>query len=155
MLRERDQAPQREGSVVGVLDAHVDVRRIPKRFVVVYVAVEVHLARRERAHRDVRQHHRRIGVDREDSGCDPVSGGVQQPGPPVEVVVPDHEDLAPRGLADPGSAGFSRPCPPGSPGVRSPRVPNRIARRAWQFARGKLKPAPRQRPEGHRGGALT
>ena len=91
----------------GVLDVHVDVERLPKRFVVVDMAVQVHPARREHAHRDVCQYHRRIGVDRQHSGGDPVSGGVQEPAPPVEVVVPDHEDLAVWRLADPGSVGFA------------------------------------------------
>ena len=55
-------------------------------------------------HRDVRQHHRRIGVDRQDSGRGLVLGGVHQPGLPIEVVVPDHEQLAARCRPDFGAA---------------------------------------------------
>ena len=71
-LPECEQALEREGSVVRVLDARV-VPRVQKRHVVVHVAVQVHPARREGAHRQVRQHHWRIAVDRQDSGATPCS----------------------------------------------------------------------------------
>ena len=99
-LPEREQALEREGPVVRVLDAHVDVRRVPQGLVVVHMAVQVHPPGGESVHRDVRQRHRGIGVDCQDSGRGLVLGGVHQPGLPVEVVVPDHEQLATRSLSN-------------------------------------------------------
>ena len=69
--------------------------------------MQVNPPRQHHACRDVRQRQRRIGVDRQDSGREVVPGRFQDSGPPAEVVVADHEELAPRGRADPSPSAFA------------------------------------------------